>query len=121
MIIALVGTPSAGKRSVLEYLVTRHDFQELYIHDGLDRLSIDPVSLAVFLPDMQEVADPKTVFSTPDAMLDHVTRNWRSSYVTTALRTWDDVQPFLKRPFFLLVGIDGPMRTRFEREKRRGQ
>jgi len=39
--------------------------------------------------------------------------------VTTALRTWEDVEPFLKRPFFLLVAVDGPLRARYEREQRR--
>ena len=29
MFIAIVGTPSAGKKTVLEYLVTKYGFQEL--------------------------------------------------------------------------------------------
>lgn len=54
----------------------------------------------------------------PD-LLDHVTRNWLSHFVTTDLRTYEEIDPFLKRPFFLLVSVDGPLRVRFERERAR--
>jgi len=50
-------------------------------------------------------------------MLDHVTRNWRSNLVTTDLTTYDDIKPFVKRPFFMLLSVDGPLRTRFQRER----
>jgi dCMP deaminase len=51
-------------------------------------------------------------------MLDYITGNWLTSHVTTDLRTYDEIEPFLKRPFFLLVAVDGPLRARFEREAR---
>lgn len=54
----------------------------------------------------------------PD-LLDHVTRNWLSHFVTTDLRTYEEIDLFLKRPFFLLVSVDGPLRVRFERERAR--
>jgi hypothetical protein len=61
----------------------------------------------------------ETTFSSPALLLDHVTHNWLVNTVTTDLRTYEEVEPFLKRPFFLLVAVDGPLRTRFERERRR--
>mgnify|MGYP006876474360 CR=1 FL=1 len=54
-------------------------------------------------------------------MLDHVTKNWKSYLVTTDLKTFADVQPFVKRPFFMLLSVDGPLRTRFVREQRRAE
>lgn len=39
--------------------------------------------------------------------------------MTTSLQTWAQVDPFLKRPFFLLVATDGPLRSRYERERRK--
>ena len=51
--------------------------------------------------------------------MDHITRNWLSLTVTTDLRTYEDIEPFIKRPFFLLVAVDGPLRKRYERERQR--
>lgn len=49
-------------------------------------------------------------------MLDFSTRNWLQHHVTTDLRTYDDLEPFLKRPFFFIISVDGPLRTRHQRE-----
>ena len=37
------------------------------------------------------------------------------------LKTFDDIEPFLKRPFFALIYVDGPLRLRFERERAKGK
>lgn len=60
-----------------------------------------------------------TSFDSPALMLDHVTHNWLTNTVTTDLRTCEEIEPFMKRPFFLLVAVDGPLRLRFERERER--
>ena len=52
-------------------------------------------------------------------MLDHITRNWLKHHVTMDLRTYDDIEPFIKRPFFLLVFVDGPLSVRYQRERER--
>ena len=44
MIIAIVGTPSAGKRSVLEYLVNRHGFRELRLAKSESKTTSETVS-----------------------------------------------------------------------------
>lgn len=104
MLIVLVGTPAAGKRGVLDYLVQR--------------------SFAVLdLPNSKAhatAASTTTCFSIPD-MLDLATRNWQSQFVTTSLRTYEELEPFLKRPFVLVVAVDGPIRARFDRAVRRGE
>jgi len=47
MIIALVGTPSAGKHTVLNYLVTKHDFKRLdLVSSALEDLALDALSVA---------------------------------------------------------------------------
>ncbi|KAI0274984.1 cytidine deaminase-like protein [Gloeopeniophorella convolvens] len=53
----------------------------------------------------------------PSAMelLEHVTRNWRSNFVTQDLRTEQVIRMFIKRPFFMLISIDGPIVDRFRR------
>ncbi|BEI85345.1 hypothetical protein CcaverHIS002_0507460 [Cutaneotrichosporon cavernicola] len=110
MFIALVGTPSSGKHAVLDYLVQRHDFTRLDLGISATDEPEQGVSLGV---------DEWRTFPTSEAMLDAATRAWRSRHVTTALRTWEDIEPWLKRPWFLLVGVDGPLRARYERERRR--
>lgn len=54
-------------------------------------------------------------FNSPLEMLDYATRNWRSDFVTEDLQTKELLDPFLKRPFFLLLEVDAPLMTRFER------
>lgn len=52
-------------------------------------------------------------------MLDYVTRAWRGRWVTLDLGTWERAEPFLKRPFFMVVHVEAPIGARFAREKRR--
>jgi hypothetical protein len=56
-------------------------------------------------------------FNTPVEMLDYATKNWRSHFVTEDLPTHehDVLDPFLKRPFFLLVEVDAPLLVRLAR------
>ncbi|KII94070.1 hypothetical protein PLICRDRAFT_36306 [Plicaturopsis crispa FD-325 SS-3] len=56
-------------------------------------------------------------FYSADSLLDHVTRNWRSNFVTTDLRTRAIIEPFVKRPFFMLICIDAPLHHRFKRSR----
>ncbi|KIY48343.1 hypothetical protein FISHEDRAFT_65845 [Fistulina hepatica ATCC 64428] len=53
------------------------------------------------------------------SMLDHVTYNWRTHFVTVDLNTRNLVKQFAKRPFFMLISIDAPILTRFERVQKR--
>lgn len=48
-------------------------------------------------------------------MLDYATRSWRSNFVTTSLRTKEQLEVFAKRPFFLLLSVDAPLMTRWRR------
>lgn len=52
-------------------------------------------------------------------MLDYVTRSWRGRWVTLDLGTWERAEPFLKRPFFMVVNVEAPIGARYAREKRR--
>lgn len=57
-------------------------------------------------------------FSSADEMLDHCTRRWREKFVTMDLYHKGALEEFNIRPFFLLVSVDAPLMTRFERSKR---
>lgn len=67
---------------------------------------------AVAMPDGKPIA-----FASRHALLDHATFHWRDNIVTLDLTTRADLEiGFDKRPFFLLVGIDAPVYTRWQRE-----
>ncbi|KAH9951031.1 cytidine deaminase-like protein [Amylocystis lapponica] len=59
-------------------------------------------------------------FSSPAELLDHVTRNWRLDFVTVDLDTRELLEVFLTRPFFMVVGVDAPLLTRYMRANRTG-
>lgn len=54
-------------------------------------------------------------FSTPDALLDFVTKNWQERYVTTDLPTEAVLDLYSRRPFFLLISTDAPLSVRHAR------
>ncbi|WVQ78136.1 hypothetical protein IAT38_000217 [Cryptococcus sp. DSM 104549] len=126
MFIAIIGTPSAGKRTVLEYLEKKYGFRRVGLQkdksskangDGLQD-SINGLSVSSPAVDAATPSSPLN-FTDNSELLEYITRNWLSHYVTTDLRTFEEIDPFVKRPFFLLVSVDGPLLTRFEREKTR--
>ncbi|WVQ71432.1 hypothetical protein IAR50_000969 [Cryptococcus sp. DSM 104548] len=119
MFIAIIGTPSAGKKVVLHYLEKKYGFQRL----RLARAQPEEKALNGELSKLDvngggQVSEQHTYENAND-LLDFVTRNWLSHFVTTDLTTFEDVDPFIKRPFFLLVNVDGPLIVRYERERAR--
>ncbi len=54
-------------------------------------------------------------FQTRGQLLEHVTRNWRSNFVTLDLNTQELIETFLTRPFFMVVCVDAPLLYRFRR------
>ncbi|PBL00575.1 hypothetical protein ARMGADRAFT_916800 [Armillaria gallica] len=92
MFIAIIGTASAGKSTVEDYLVAKEGFTPIRLSKGTN-------------------ADV-CIHSAPSAMLDYVTRNWRTRFVTVDLCTREHVQRFIKRPFFMLLSVDAPILDR---------
>ncbi|KAK2461544.1 hypothetical protein APHAL10511_006007 [Amanita phalloides] len=60
-------------------------------------------------------SDTQLFFSNSNEMLDYVTRRWQDNFVTSDLRTREQIEIFVKRPFFLLVSVDAPLCDRFRR------
>lgn len=59
--------------------------------------------------------DNSSYFPSAAELLEHVTRNWRQNFVTQDLRTEQIIEMFIKRPFFMLISIDGPLSDRLLR------
>lgn len=189
MFITIIGPPSSGKSTIANYLVRKHGFKRVRLDprsgsasaapaparngngvlDGLvDKLQIG--SSAGNDLGKKEVAgesegDDELSFASPAELLDHITSNWLSNYVTTSFSpptssfsftslassqshvngtlhhpsheesssstakmkgsarsvgiSEEDFEGFLKRPFVMVLGVDGPLGKRFERERKR--
>jgi dCMP deaminase len=61
---------------------------------------------------------PTLCFSGTADLLKYVTENWRQNFVTTDLYARELIEPFIRRPFFLLLSVDAPMLERYSRSKR---
>ncbi|KAH7916421.1 cytidine deaminase-like protein [Hygrophoropsis aurantiaca] len=57
-------------------------------------------------------------FNSPASLLDHVTQEWRSNFVTVDLDTPKLVNFFSRRPFFMLTHVDAPLFLRYNRSNR---
>ena len=66
-------------------------------------------------PDTATEIDGSIGFTDPARLLDHITRNWRENFVTEDITTRAVLEPFLKRPFVLLLSVDAPTLIRFSR------
>ncbi|KAH9900132.1 cytidine deaminase-like protein [Xylariomycetidae sp. FL2044] len=58
---------------------------------------------------------PDHTFPSAAALLDFVTKNWRSRWVTTDVRTEAILDALSRRPFFLLISVDAPVTVRWRR------
>ncbi|KIY67207.1 hypothetical protein CYLTODRAFT_397583 [Cylindrobasidium torrendii FP15055 ss-10] len=144
MLIAIIGTRCSGKRTAESALVAQGFVPiRLYADDEYDResdysltyedetietpgndlvfnhhlsfLSMDPPSARNSIQSITVTRSTSIIFGSTDEMLDYVTRNWRTHFVTTSLNTRETVLPFAKRPFFMLINVDAPLMTRFLR------
>jgi dCMP deaminase len=64
---------------------------------------------------------PAHIFTTPEDLLDFVTKRWRSRFVTTDVPTEVVLDVFIRRPFFLLLSVDAPLTVRWRRFQHRAK
>ncbi|WWC61331.1 uncharacterized protein I303_103912 [Kwoniella dejecticola CBS 10117] len=141
MFIAIIGTPSSGKNTVLQYLERKHRFKRVKFDskdkddqaqrlvngskingNELDKpmngLSVSSTTTPTPSTPLESPSDCSNLtFTSRNTLLDYITRNWLSNHVTTDLTSFDDIEPFVKRPFFLCVSVDGPLLVRYQRER----
>ncbi|GHJ90430.1 hypothetical protein NliqN6_6832 [Naganishia liquefaciens] len=132
MFIALIGTPSSGKNTIAQYLISKHEFRRIRFATATEGASSQGGSeseeeatiqlsewngLCIDDSSSPSKTSNALIFTKFDKLLNSVTKTWRTNYVTTDLEHAHDIEQFVKRPFFLLVGVDGPIMTRFAREK----
>lgn len=121
----------AGKRTISDYLVEHHGFARLHLNKVND-LAIAPGTVdaekSSSMVDGHEKRPKSTsktkqehLFTTSEALLDFVTKRWRSRWVTTDVHTEVILDKLLERPFFILVSVDAPVSVRWKRCRTRNQ
>ncbi|KAF2731458.1 hypothetical protein EJ04DRAFT_367943 [Polyplosphaeria fusca] len=120
MLIGLCGGICAGKSSIASYLIEQHQFCRIHLARTSPTPSVEKSASNGHVPST-ELASTSAALTFPNVttLLDYVTRNWRERWVTTDI--WDEsvVDALFGRPFFLLISVDAPVSTRWERFRAR--
>lgn len=102
-----------------QYLIDHHGFERLHLQkpetepDSLETSDEDPS----LLKGRQRL--PPHIFTTPDELLEYVTKRWQDRFVTTNISSETVLDVFVRRPFFMLVSVDAPLTVRWQRFQRR--
>lgn len=137
MLIGISGTSSSGKTEVARYL-TFQGFALISIEEksanSTKNCSINGTingptngtingaakdengSAGVYTSSMDAKA-----FGSLDELVDHVTFNWRQNFVLNGIDQIDTLLALQKRPFFLHISIDAPIKLRYQRYKLKHQ
>ncbi|KAH6655676.1 cytidine deaminase-like protein [Truncatella angustata] len=138
MLIGIVGAKCAGKTTVAQYLVEHHGFKKLALNTTEDRLvengingntdgfvaTSEPSANAPGLKNQPSyhqprVSPPVQTFGNVTALLDYVTKSWRSRWVTTSIPSEAVLDALSRRPFFILLSVDAPLTVRWHRHQSR--
>ncbi|KAK0547542.1 Deoxycytidine monophosphate (dCMP) deaminase [Tilletia horrida] len=115
MFIALIGPPCAGKRAVAQYLEQNLNFRRTFLtgasHHAHSAFDAAPSESHAAVDHPQD----ELVFDTSDALLEYATVHWREPLLTLDLASEYDIKAFLKRPFFILLGVQAPLSVRWQR------
>ncbi|KAL1961160.1 hypothetical protein VTO42DRAFT_3105 [Malbranchea cinnamomea] len=114
MLIGVCGGICAGKRSVANYLVEKHGFQEVQVVGDL-KYQLPSDSQPRQLNSIASNARRIHTFPTVDALLEFVTPKWNQRWVMTDVGDEVALDKLLLRPFFLLVSVDAPITVRWHR------
>ncbi|KAI9900784.1 hypothetical protein N3K66_005046 [Trichothecium roseum] len=87
--------------------------------DSGTSLTLQPRSGQSSSSSTRQYRPPQYTFGTAEDLLDFVTKQWRSRFVTTDIPTEAALDVFLRRPFFLLISVDAPLTVRWKRSRDR--
>ena len=112
----------AGDADVQGWLVKPPDFDastplatpDTELANGLQNVAINGPQTSQ--SDGDRPADLNGIwFDTMAEMTDYVMKRWRQDFVTVDIWREEDLEVVAKRPFFLLVSVDAPIRIRWKR------
>ncbi|KAI8963695.1 cytidine deaminase-like protein [Daldinia sp. FL1419] len=131
MLIGICGAKCAGKSTVAQYLIDHHGFKKLHLklsapksdaHPGASDSDADLVTsdaLKKGVPLSRKQISTSYTFSTTAALLEFVTKHWRSRWVTTDVHNEAVLETLSRRPFFILISVDAPVTVRWQRYQQR--
>jgi dCMP deaminase len=114
---------------VAQYLIDHHGFKRLHLElpappdgtEGQTSSGTTPDSASSDgrrsgSPLRRSPDDPSShTFDSAQALLDFVTKHWRSRWVTTTIPSEAVLDLLSRRPFFILLSVDAPLTTRWHR------
>ena len=118
MLIGICGTICSGKHTTAEYLVQHHGFLRLHLpsRPNVTSLTQNNEQSRRFLPSVTDEKGTRGLtFPDVDSLLDFVTKRWQEHWVLTDIEDEPTLELLLRRPFFLLIGVDAPITLRFQR------
>ncbi|EMC95993.1 hypothetical protein BAUCODRAFT_512855 [Baudoinia panamericana UAMH 10762] len=120
MLLGICGGICAGKNSVQDYLVRQHGFTPLVFRRADSIPAVETSASQAFVPRSRKVDDKKTItFNDINALLDHATKHWQTNFCTISIHDETIVETLSRRPFFILIHVDAPISTRWQRFKTR--
>lgn len=114
-----------------QYLVEHHGFKKLQLDteasqenaasNGTAPSPDDTASSPAKLPARSQprTSQPAHTFDDVNALLDFVTKSWRSRWVITSIPSEAVLDALSRRPFFILFSVDAPLTVRWERHQSR--
>lgn len=100
----------AGKHSVADFLVSALGFQ---------RVSLKSLGGSGWNCPHDVQTPVENAFSDVDTLLDFITSRWRQRWVLASKLDEASLEALLIRPFFLLISVDAPLKTRWARYRAR--
>ncbi|KMQ41366.1 P-loop containing nucleoside triphosphate hydrolase [Trichophyton rubrum] len=113
MLVGICGGICAGKKSVADFLVKNHGFQQISVAPGNHQTVVEEQFEQLSLTSSPNPSAQS--FETIDELIDFVTPRWRELWVTTDIPDDAALERLLLRPFFLLISVDAPITLRWRR------
>ncbi len=117
MIIGITGTVGAGKKTVVEYLVKKHQFKRYSVEDFLIR-ELTKRDLDINDANMVALSNTLRIENSPNYVIEELfsmAQNNNCNSVIESLETVREVEAAKDMGDFYLLAIDSNMRIRYER------
>ncbi|KAL2033308.1 hypothetical protein VTO58DRAFT_104022 [Aureobasidium pullulans] len=113
MLIGICGPICAGKATVADYLIKKHNFTPLTIKRDDETPTIEKSA------NFAHWTSAALEFPTALLLDQYVSENWRENYVLTTIWNEAILDTLAKRPHFILLSIDAPISVRWQRFRER--
>lgn len=98
MFIGLLGAPGSDADEIVHFLTKEYSFK----HVGISSNKKSPSGEIV-------------LYENSDDLLNSVTSQWMDNFVTSDVQHIDDIDLYIKRPFFLLITVDSNLLIKYKR------